>query len=295
MRPVPRPLKLSALCALLLSAIAAVPAPSPAPADDPAVNAFTSVDELPAVRSKVQPTLGNAGLDAAAGQRVQVKVHIDTLGMVTEASLLKGGTPFDSAAVDAARWWLFTPARDHGRPVACIVAMPLEVSAPDADPLVPDIVALAQDAESADDVRAALDAWTGVGLRAGGPLVADGWTWRTRAIALAARLPKPPTIPLSAQGKARGAHNSLQRTMARGDNEDYARRLSEALQEAPWYADAYRWRAAARAMAGQRDDAMRDLVCYALAARDSAAQDLADRALRALAARDTITAYTLLK
>ncbi len=148
---------------------------------------------------------------------------------------------------------------------------------------------------TASDVRSALDAWTGVGLRAGHPLVADAWSARARAIALAARLPKPPAIPLAAQGKARGAHNSLLRTMARGDNEDHVRRLSEALQEAPWYADAYRWRAAARAMAVQRDDAMRDLICYALAARDSEAIALTDRALRALAVRDTITAYTLLK
>lgn len=291
MRPVPRPFVLTALCALLLGAIAAGPAPS----RESELQAFVQVDELPQVRSRVQATLGNAGLDAPAGQRVRIKVQVDTLGMVTEASVYEGGTPFDSAAVDAARWWVFTPARRNGQSVPCSVALPIEVSAPDADPMVPDVVALAYDAEAAGDVRGALDAWTGVILRAGGPLVADAWSPRVQAIAWAARLPKPPTIPLAAQGKARGAHNALQRTMARGDNADYARRLSEALQEAPWYADAYRWRAAARAMAGERDDAMRDLVCYALAARDSAASVLADRALRALAARDTIGAYTLLK
>lgn len=291
MRPLPRPFVLTALCALLLGAVAAVPAPS----REAELHAFVEVDDPPQVRSRVQATLGNAGLDAPAGQRVMIKVNVDTLGLVTEASVYKGGTPFDSAAVDAARWWVFTPARRAGRPVPCTVALPIETSAPDADPMVPDVVQLALDAEAAGDVRGALDAWTGVGLRAGGALVADAWTPRVRAITLAARLPKPPAIPLSAQGKARGAHNALQRTMARGDNEDYARRLSEALQEAPWYADAYRWRAAARAMAGQRDDAMRDLVCYTLAARDSAATVLADRALRALAAHDTIGAYTLLK
>jgi TonB family protein len=287
-----------ALCALLVSALGAAPAPSSAPSPATAGDRATAAASLsvpPVVRSRVQATLGNAGLDAPAGQRVMVQVQVDTLGMVTDARVDQGGTPFDSAAVDAARWWIFTPAHRDGRALAAQVVIPIEASAPDADPMVPDVVALAYDAEAAGDVRGALDAWTGVGLRAGSPLVADAWSPRAHAIGLAARLPKPPTIPLSAQGKARGAHNSLQRTMARGDNEDYARRLSEALQEAPWYADAYRWRAAARAMAGQRDDAMRDLRCYALAARDSAAQDIAARALRALAVRDTIGAYTLLK
>lgn len=291
MRPVPRPFVSIALCTLMVGVIAAAPTSS----RDPELHAFVQVDELPQVSSRVQATLGNAGLDTPAGQRVMVKVQVDTLGMVTEASVYKGGTPFDSAAVDAARWWVFTPARQNGRPVPCTIALPIEASAVDADPMVPDVVALAYDAEAAGDVRGALDAWTGVGLRAGSPLVADAWSPRVRAIGLAARLPAPPAIPLAAQGKARGAHNALQRTMARGDNEDYAQRLSEALREAPWYADAYRWRAAARAMAGQRDDAMRDLICYALAARDSAATVLTDRALRALAARDTIGAYTLLK
>jgi len=71
--------------------------------------------------------------------------------------------------------------------------------------------------------------------------------------------------------------------------------LDQVLGEAPWYAAAYRWRASARAASGQRMGAMRDVLCYRLAAPDSAGRALAGRALAALAAADTLAALTMLK
>jgi hypothetical protein len=65
--------------------------------------------------------------------------------------------------------------------------------------------------------------------------------------------------------------------------------------QAPWYADAYRWRASARAASGQRAGALRDVLCYEIATRDSARLAMADRALVALATGDTLAAMTLLK
>jgi hypothetical protein len=85
------------------------------------------------------------------------------------------------------------------------------------------------------------------------------------------------------------------RDMSRATNADLAKALDEALVQAPWYADAYRWRASARAASGQRAGAMRDVLCYEIATRDSGALALADRALEALAAGDTLAAMTLLK
>ena len=84
MRPVPRPLILLSLSALLFGAVAASPAVSLSPAPGTA----TYIDELPEVRSRVQATLGNAGLDAPAGQRVIVQVHIDTLGIDRKSTRL---------------------------------------------------------------------------------------------------------------------------------------------------------------------------------------------------------------
>ena len=283
------------LCALLVSSLAAAPAP-PSPGGAARAGVFDRDPDLPIVRSRVEPNLGNDALDLPANTRVTVKALVDSLGMVVQTQILKGGTPFDAAAQEAVRWWLFEPARLDGRAVAQWIAVPVDVSAPDADPVTPDMLTLARDAERTGDVRGALDAWTGVGIRVGSTrLLSDAWTPREHAIRLAARLATPPAIPSRAVGSARGAHNGIQRFMARSSNEEFDKQLSEAIAMAPWYADAYRWRAAARSMIGQRDDAMRDLVCFSLAARDSASQDLAARALRALAARDTIAAYTILK
>jgi hypothetical protein len=85
------------------------------------------------------------------------------------------------------------------------------------------------------------------------------------------------------------------RDMSHGTNADLAKALDKVLVEAPWYADAYRWRASARAASGQRAGAIRDVLCYEIATRDSAGLAVADRALSALAAGDTLTAMTLLK
>ena len=104
------------------------------------------------------------------------------------------------------------------------------------------------------------------------------------------------TFALSYRGHGNSdGRDSLLRNLAREANEGYALALDEVLRTSPWYADAYRWRASARAASGQRDGAVRDVLCYRLAARDSTDRALADRALVALAAADTIAALTMLK
>jgi TonB family protein len=299
--------------ATLLTVLVAPLAGAAAPSKPPGANAtardtlrsagaaapkgFTSVAQYPEPRSRMGVNLSSDALDSPGTYKLKLQLQLDANGMVDDVSVLVGDTPFDSAAVDAVRWWIFTPARAESGPVPMRVAVPIEITVPEsADPISPDVLAFARDAEAQGDVQGALDAWTGVCARIGThPLLADDYTPRMHAIRLAARLPKPPATPMMTVAKARGTYNLMLRNIARAANEDYAKALTEVLRDAPWYAEAYRWRASARAASGQRDHAMRDVRLFALASPDSASQALAARALRALAAGDTIAALTMLK
>src|SRR5262249_3200083 len=163
-------------------------------------------------------------------------------------------------------------------------------------PLVPDVLGMALAAEASGDRRDAVDAWTGTLARAGvHPAIGNEWVIREHILRLAAAMTPPPPLPDGASAQAKAARNRLERDMSRATNADLARSLDAVLAEAPWYADAYRWRASARAASGQRAGAVRDVLCYRLAAHDSLGRALADRALAALAAGDTIAALTMLK
>jgi hypothetical protein len=228
---------------------------------------------------------------------VRVCVLVDESGLVREARALGDGSALDSIVAASAGWWLFEPARLEGKPVPATLVVEVGLpSARDVEPLAPDVLAMAVEAEARGDVRGAIDAWTGVLARVGShPSLGDGWSVRGRILDLAARLSPRPVVPLSVDGRGRGARNMMQRNIARPANEDYARTLDQVLLAAPWYVDAYRWRAAACAASGRRQDAIRDALCYRRAAPDSASRALADRALRALAAGDTLSANSLLK
>jgi len=261
------------------------PLPGPAP------------DTPPRPRDRVGLNFSAGMLLSADSAAVQVCVLVDSLGLVRQARVERGGTPCDSAAVDAVRWWQFEPARRNGRPVAARSSVVVTIRPPvDADPLSPDVLGMALKAEAAGETRDAFDGWMGALARAGAhPTLGNEWVIRERIIRLAAGFGTPPAIPGDAQAAARGAHNRMLRDMSRATNADLAKALDEALVQAPWYADAYRWRASARAASGQRAGAMRDVLCYEIATRDSGALALADRALEALAAGDTLAAMTLLK
>ena len=302
-RPSPRPL----LAALALLALLLAPAagarikykPKPVEARPAACEplAGPAPDSPPRPRDRVGLNFSSDMLMTADSATVQVCVLVDSLGIVRQARVERGGTPYDSAAVDAVHWWQFEPARRSGRPVAARASVAVTVHPPvDADPLTPDVLGMALKAEAAGDPHGALDAWTGTLARAGvHPALGNEWVIRERILRLAAGLGAPPAIPSGAESSARGAHNRMLRDISRATNEDLAKALDEVLLEAPWYADAYRWRASARAASGQRAGAIRDVLCYEIAARDSAGLATADRALVALATGDTLEALTLLK
>ncbi len=119
-------------------------------------------EERPVLRSAVGLNYAAEEFKRARDGTIEVCVLVDSTGTVSEARVVRALPPFDSAAVEAARWWVFAPARDHSRPVRARVAVTLEARVPrDAEPLSPDVVALARDAEARGDLRGALDAWTG--------------------------------------------------------------------------------------------------------------------------------------
>jgi len=299
----PRPLivALAVLAALLAPAVGARITYKPKAPEAPVAPceplAGPAPDAPPRPRDRVGLNFSADMLLSADSVTVQVCALVDSLGLVRQARVERGGTPYDSAAVDAVHWWQFEPARRHGRPVAARVSVALTVHPPvDADPLTPDVLGMALHAEAAGQPHDALDAWTGTLARVGvHPTLGNEWVIREHILRLTAGLGVPPVIPSGVEGSARGAHNRMLRDISRATNADLAKMLDQVLVEAPWYADAYRWRASARAASGQRAGAIRDVLCYEIATRDSAGLAMADRALIALARGDTIAALTLLK
>jgi len=301
--PGPRPLVVALLLLAPLLAPAAgarikyKPRPPAAPVAPCEPLAGPAPDAPPRARDRVGLNFSADMLTSTDSANVQVCALVDSLGLVRQARIERGGTPYDSAAVDAVHWWQFEPARRNGRPVAARVSVAVPVHPPvDADPLTPDVFGMALKAEAAGDPLDALDAWTGTLARAGvHPTLGNEWVIRERILRLAAGLGAAPAVPSGAVSSARGAHNLMLRDMSRATNADLAKALDAVLLEAPWYADAYRWRASARAASGQRAGAIRDVLCYEIAIRDSAALAMADRALVALATGDTLAALTMLK
>ena len=301
--PGPRPLVVAlVLLASLLAPAAGAritykPRPPAAPVAPCEPLAGPTPDVPPRPRDRVGLNFSADMLTSSDSASVQVCALVDSLGIVRQARVERGGTPYDSAAVDAVHWWQFEPARRNGRPVAARVSVAVPVHPPvDADPLTPDVFGMALKAEAAGDPLDALDAWTGTLARAGvHPTLGNEWVIRERILRLAAGLGAAPAVPSAAVSSARGAHNLMLRDMSRATNADLAKALDAVLLEAPWYADAYRWRASARAASGQRAGAIRDVLCYEIAIRDSARLAMADRALVALATGDTLAALTMLK
>ena len=299
------PRLLAPLPALLLLAAVLVPAAGATVTYKPRPLGLESCEPLPGPKPDSPPrprdTIGlnftAEMLAAPDSAKVSVCALVDSLGIVRQARVEIGGTPYDSAAVDAVHWWQFAPARVHGRAVQARVSVDVFVRPPlDSDPLVPDVQALAIAAEAEGRTRDALDAWTGTLARAGlHPALGNEWVIRERILRLAASMGTSPPLSIDVRGRASGAHNRMLRDISRATNADLARTLDGVLLEAPWYAIAYRWRASARAASGLRAGAIRDVLCYQIAATDSADRAVADRALVALAIGDTLTALTLLR
>jgi hypothetical protein len=302
-----RPGRLLVALALLTLVLVPPPAPASSTKPKPAASgpAFAPCEPLagpapdaPRERAtRVGLNFSADMLTSSDSANVQVCALVDSLGIVRQARVERGGTPYDSAAVDAVHWWQFEPARAHGRPVAARVSVAVPVHPPvDADPLTPDVLrhgAQGRGGRGSPRRPGCLDRHAGESGRH--PTLGNEWVIRERILRLAAGLGAAPAVPSGAVSSARGAHNLMLRDVSRATNADLAKALDAVLLEAPWYADAYRWRASARAASGQRAGAIRDVLCYEIATRDSARLAMADRALVALATGDTLAALTMLK
>jgi TonB family protein len=86
------------------------PAPPPPPA--PPSGSPTSIPYPTEIGVPPYPA------DRIGGAAVLVSVSIDDQGAVTDAQVVGESTGFDSAALDAARRWVFRPAQYDGRDVA---------------------------------------------------------------------------------------------------------------------------------------------------------------------------------
>ena len=159
-------------------ALAGAAAPPPATAD---TLAEPPLDRMPSEpRPQVRDSLGlnfTTELLGADPATIELLVLVDPHGTARRVRIARGGTPFDSAAVDAVRWWLFDPVLANSTRVPAWTRVTVDARPPaDADPVVPDVLALANDAEARGDSRGALDAWTGALADRGLAMLAAGDT-----------------------------------------------------------------------------------------------------------------------
>lgn len=265
------------------SAIRASAAPTALPA--PATPA-------PELLSAVTPDVPQSALDAQLDGDVQLLVRVTAGGWVDSVCVASGDARLRESAVAAARWHLYRPQPGAPRWAALTLSVH---GAQDVDALVPDPLALAREAEQAADWRGALDAYTGALARLGThPTIMNEWALREHVMRTAARLTPAPS-PGAALMTGNGARTRQERVIARGDHADLVATFDRALRVAPWWGEAYLWRAASEAGCGRTLEATRSLRLYQLSRPDSAGLALSLRALDLLAASDTLTASELIK
>ncbi len=277
----------AALLVLSLAAFAAgaAAATKPATAKLPPTVALTPV---------LQPAadVPQAALDAQLKGAVQLLVHVTRPGYVDSVRVLSGDARLRIAAADVARWCVYAP---QAAPVWTTLSVTVD-GAVEPEPLNPDVLAIAREAERAKDWSNALAAWTGALQRLGThPSLANEWALREHALRVSRQMTPVPQAPGDTQGNARGARTQQERVIARGQHEDVVGIFDTVLKTAPWWSDPYLWRASSLAGCGRSAEAVRSLRFYLLGAPDSAGTWLATTALAQLASGDSLGASELIK
>lgn len=266
--------------------------PPPAPANPRAALAAAGATTALAPLSTVPVNVPQSVLDAGIKGAVRVRVRVSTTGLVDSVIAVSGDPRLRACAIAAARWAIYAPP---AKPTWTPLAIDVDGTQPSA-PLVPDVVAMARDAEKARAWKDAVEWWTGALNRIGRhPSLTDEWTVREHVIQLARRLTVTSGVPSSLLERAQYARGGQFRTLARRDHEDYVRRIDEALMVVPWWPDGLQWRAASLLNCGRGIDAMRTLVLFRAAASNAAERSLANRAIAQLATGDTLGTASLLK
>lgn len=233
-----------------------------------------------------------AALDAQLKGTVTLLVRVTRPGYVDSLRVLTGDARLRTAASDVARWCVYAP---QTAPVWTTLAVTVDGRV-EPEPLNPDVLAIAREAEGAKDWNNALAAWTGALQRLGThPSLANEWALREHALRASRQIKPVPQAPGETQGNARGARTQQERVVARGQHEDLVGIFDTVLKTAPWWSDPYLWRASSLAGCGRSAEAVRSLRFYLLGAPDSAGTWLATTALAQIAAGDTLGASELIK
>lgn len=230
-------------------------------------------------------------LDARTAGTVELRAHVAATGAVDSVVVVSGDRGLRDAAAAAVRWWIYP----RGTPHWTLARVRIDGDV-DVNPLRPDVLAMARDAERDGRPREALDAWLGALARVGDhPALANAWAIREHIVRLVARMRPQPPLPKSAERDATVARVAQQHAVASGEHADLVVRFDGALAAAPWWAEAYQWRAASLLACGRTPDALRSLRLFRLGATDAASRAIADRALELIAHGDTLVASQWLK
>jgi hypothetical protein len=257
-----------------------------------AATASTPATAGPRVLSTVPAALSPAAFAAHLSGKVSVHVHVTPTGLADSVRATVGATALRATAESAARWYVFDASPKGGWTDVVVDVAP---AAADDDPLSPDFVASAIQAEKDGDLRGALDWWLGALNKVGThPELRNPWAVREQTLRIATAMHPAPPVPHVAGVTGMGLSAQLERTVARLQHQDIVGLMQPILLEAPWWADAYRCLAAAQSGSGQLLEARRTLRFYQMAA-DSAGRVRAANALRMLAVADTIGASEVLK
>jgi TonB family protein len=242
--------------------------------------------------STVPADVPQAALDARLKGDVVVRVHVSRLGLVDSASVVSGDARLREAAVAAARWYLYAP---QPAPAWTTTTVAIDGTV-EAEPLPLDILAMAREAEHAGDFRASLDAWAGALNRCGThPTIRNPWAIREHVAELQQHLPAAPELLGESRGTAVAARVRQQRTVSRAEHAELVLKFEDAERNLPWWDELYQWDAASLVGAGRSQDAIRALLVFRAATRDSASRHRADRAIAGIAAGDTVMVGEMLK
>ncbi len=86
---------------------------------------FEAVEIAPRIVKRVSPRYPAAALRAGISGTVFLRMWVNKMGRVHKAEVTRGGNPlFDSAAVQAATQWIYTPAIMNHKPVSVWVTVP---------------------------------------------------------------------------------------------------------------------------------------------------------------------------
>ena len=132
--------RFAAAAAVLVAAWLATPARAqPAPSEFALVDSL-ELDEPPHVIKRVDPVTARYVTEHIEGT-VLVLARVGKDGLVREPRVLHSIPLLDSAAVRAARQWVFSPALRDGKPIAVWITIPIRFSADGRGPVPPEVQA----------------------------------------------------------------------------------------------------------------------------------------------------------